>query len=72
MTNTAHGKAVGVVVVVGRVDARVVEVQVVPVGAIVRSRRPVVPVGALVVHVTIGVVAVTRSRLLLVVTFLFD
>ncbi len=60
--NTADGKAVGVAAVVHRAYVGIVEVQAVPEGTTVRSRRPVVTVGTLIVHGASEVVPVTRSR----------
>ncbi len=47
--DTPHGETVVLIVVVGRVDATTIEVEVVRVGAIVGCTRPIVAVGADVV-----------------------
>ncbi|MDR1226514.1 MAG: hypothetical protein LBK47_06400 [Prevotellaceae bacterium] len=60
--DAANGEAVRLTVIVGRVAASTVEVQVVTVSTASLRTAPVVSLPALVVERSIGVVTVARSR----------
>ena len=60
--DTAHGETVGSIVVVRRIHAATVEVQVVTATLAVRRRTPIVAAAAHAAHATVAAVAITSSR----------
>ncbi len=60
-TNTPYSKAVGVVIVVSRVDSATVEVQPVTIATTLRRTQPIASLGALNAHTTVRVVSVPCS-----------
>ena len=61
MADTAHAKAVPLIVVVARIHAAAIEVHVVRVVRVVLCRRPIVSVRTGIVQRTVRVVSVTDS-----------